>query len=291
LGFWFPRVRGAEGGRGAEGSRGAEGGGRRAGWRRALAVLLLAALCVAAAWVLARLEGVGCRGSSGPSSFLLLAVTETNSGILRSALVPELAPKRQVELVPGGRRLSVAQRSLVPRGRYRALVVHLIEDFDVPVDERLAAVRRLPWRVELGSAVAGSAVSGSAVAGLNPVPGRTTSLDPSKELARGPLTIAAIDESGVVSLEHLGRRATLRPGETYARLWVDAGGEVAVLDPGDAWRKAVDDALLGRASVTRLLVENLGWWTRDEVSIGAEPPAAGPGWVASSARGGGWADP
>ncbi len=215
-----------------------------------MGVLLIAGVCLAAAWGVAALAGGGCGAVRPDSRFLLISVTETDSGVLRTAVVPGLAPALAVALDPEGRRLSVARPDMAPRGRYRALVRLLIEDLSVPLDEALLPVRRLPWRYDVGRPIGGA-----------------ERIDPSGRLARGPLALVSVDEGGAATFEHLGRRFTLRPGESYGHLWVEVGGAVRDLEPGEEWRLAVDETLAGRARATRLMVTNHGWWLRSELQV------------------------
>lgn len=232
-------------------------GSKPSGARRAVGVLLVAGVamaCLAAAWAVATLAGGGCRAAGPEARFLLISVVETDSEVLQTAVVPGLAASPAIRLDPEARVLSVARPDLLPRGRYRALAYLLVEDLSVPLQETLAAVRRLPWRFDPGG----------------PVDLRGQ-VDPSGRLARGPLVLTALDQDGAATFDHLGRRFTLRPGESYGHLWVEDGGAVRDLEPGDEWRQAVEEALAGRARVSRLMVTNHGWWSASEVQVLQSP--------------------
>ncbi len=268
MSFWFPY-----------GPNG-EGDPRSAAVRRTLAVVavvIVAAVCLAAAWAVAALsEGAGCRaGRPDSARFLLLTITETDNRVLQAAIVPGLAPGPEVTIDADRRRLVVARRGLVPRGRYRALVRYLAEDFDVPLGEGLLAVRRLPWRFDLGRSL-----------GLSRRLGDLGSIDPSKRLVSGPLALLSIEAAGAAVIEHLGNQLTLRPGESYARLWVNDGGTVRVIEPGDEWRRVMEEALAGRVPVSRLIVANHGWWTQGEMVVGDTASPVRPCFMASPSSGG-----
>ncbi|MHB8947233.1 MAG: hypothetical protein ACYC6I_11950 [Bacillota bacterium] len=215
-----------------------------------MGVFIIALLCLLAAWGVAALAGGGCGAVRPDARFLLISVTETDSGILRTAVVPGLAPAPTMAFDPERRELSVAHPDLAPRGRYRALVRLLVEDLSLPLDEALLPVRRLPWRYDLSRLVSGM-----------------ERIDPSGRLARGSLVLVSLGEDAAATFEHLGRRFTLRPGESYGRLWVEVGGVVRDLEPGEEWRLAVEETLAGRARASRLMVTNHGWWLRSELQV------------------------
>ncbi|MCL4425552.1 MAG: hypothetical protein M1299_03150 [Firmicutes bacterium] len=223
--------------------------------KRFLAVTLLLMLLVWLVWRMGSWE-------PGRGSYLFLFVWENNTAALAGQPLggspwPEITPD------PPSGSLTVPAGTAVPDGKRPVLVLQRIDSLDTHLASRLFAAERLPEIIEINRPVQWEA---EVFGPDGRFKGKGKAVRNEERLLAGNIKLVGIDPDGTVRLTYGERDLELRPGESWGELRISRpDGQITVR--ADQWEKEAQEALEKRWVMTRLTVQNLGWWKRERIKV------------------------